>query len=81
MYFDFEDYHPSLEHLDRALTQLGVAHETPIDVAVSGSRTGDLARVLTRPLVRDADAVVISIGGNDLHGDARARLMLRSRRG
>ena len=22
MYFDFEDYHPSLEHLDRALTQL-----------------------------------------------------------
>ena len=62
-------------HLDRALTQLGVAHESPVDVAVSGSRTAQLARVLTRRVVRDADAIVISIGGNDLYGDSRARLM------
>ena len=62
-------------HLDRALTQLGIAHETPVDIAISGSVTQDLARVLTRPLVRDADAVVISIGGNDLYGSSRARLL------
>jgi lysophospholipase L1-like esterase len=66
-------------HLDRALTQLGVAHNTPADVAISGSRTSQLARVLERPrcraLVREADAIVISIGGNDLYGDSRARLL------
>jgi lysophospholipase L1-like esterase len=62
-------------HLDRALTCLGVAHETPLDLAISGSRTWQLARVLTRERIRDADAIIISIGGNDLYGDSRARLL------
>jgi len=62
-------------HLDRALTQIGVEHQTLVDVAISGSVTRDLARVLERPLVRDADAIVISIGGNDLYGDSQRRLM------
>ena len=39
-------------HLDGALTQLGIAHGTPVDLAISGSRTWQLARVLTR-LARD----------------------------
>src|SRR4051794_15008148 len=33
------------QHLDRALACLGIAHEATIDVAISGSRTGNLARV------------------------------------
>jgi lysophospholipase L1-like esterase len=66
-------------HLDRELARLGIAHETPVDVAISGSRTRNLARVLAQPRVRalvaDADAIVLSIGGNDLYGDSRARLL------
>jgi lysophospholipase L1-like esterase len=65
-------------HLDLELARLGIAHEAPIDLAISGSRTWQLARVLARPrsraLVAKADAVVLSIGGNDLYGDSRARL-------
>lgn len=66
-------------HLDHELARLGIAHETPADVAISGSRTRDLARVLAQPRVRalvaNADAIVLSIGGNDLYGDSRARLL------
>lgn len=70
-----ESYISFAAHLDRALAQLGIAHGTPVDLAISGSRTWQLARVLTRERVRDADAIVISIGGNDLYGDSRARLL------
>jgi len=66
-------------HLDRELASLGIAHEATIDLAISGSRTWQLARVLaqtrSRELIAKADAVVLSIGGNDLYGDSRARLL------
>jgi lysophospholipase L1-like esterase len=66
-------------HLDRELASLGIAHEATIDLAISGSRTWQLARVLaqtrSRALVAKADAIVLSIGGNDLYGDSRARLL------
>jgi lysophospholipase L1-like esterase len=66
-------------HLDRELTRLGIAHEPTVDLAISGSRTRQLARVITQPgaraLMAKADAVVVSIGGNDLYGDSRARLL------
>ena len=49
-----------------------------INLAVNGSRTGDVARVLrlrsARSEVRAADAVVLSIGGNDLFGDQLSKL-------
>ena len=48
------------------------------NLAVNGSRTWDVARVLrlhnAKSAVRSADAVVISIGGNDLFGDQFAKL-------
>lgn len=64
-------------HLDRELTRLGIAHQATVDLAISGSRTRQLARVLarSRAVVAKADAVVLSIGGNDLYGDSRARLL------
>jgi len=65
-------------HLDRELTRLGIAHQATIDLAISGSRTWQLARALaqtrSRALVAKADAIVLSIGGNDLYGDSRARV-------
>jgi lysophospholipase L1-like esterase len=65
--------------LDRELDGLGIAHLASTDAAVSGSRTWQLAARLLVPRVRElarkADAIVVSIGGNDLYGDGRARLL------
>ena len=56
--------------LDRELDQLGIAHVASADAAVTGSRTWQLATRLLVPRVRElarkADAIVVSIGGNDL---------------
>jgi len=64
-------------HLDRELTRLGIVHDATIDLAISGSRTANLARVIAakRALIANADAIVVSIGGNDLYGDSTARLL------
>jgi len=49
-----------------------------LNFGVNGARTGVvldlLRRADVRGAVRDADLVVVSIGGNDLYGDALARL-------
>jgi len=58
-------------HLDRELARLGIVHAAPLDLAQGGSRTWNLSRVS----VTGADAIVVSIGGNDLYGDSRARLL------
>lgn len=42
------------------------------NLGIDGARTRDVLRLLRKPIV--ADAVVISIGGNDLYGDSIARL-------
>jgi len=66
------------QHLDEELTRLQVAHEATVDLAVNGSRTWDVARVLRATTagsaLKRADVVVLSIGGNDLYGDSLARL-------
>ena len=50
-----------------------------VNAAVNGSRTWNLDALLGRrdvaALVRRADAIVVSIGGNDLFGDRRAQLL------
>src|SRR5215212_3232243 len=50
-----------------------------VNAAVNGSRTWNLDAVLGRrdvaAIVRRADAIVVSIGGNDLFGDRRAQLL------
>jgi lysophospholipase L1-like esterase len=52
-------------------------HGPVLDLAISGSRTWQLAHVVAsrRDAIARADTIVISIGGNDLFGDPRARLM------
>jgi len=42
------------------------------NLGVNGARTWDVLRLLRKPIV--ADAIVLSIGGNDLYGDSIARL-------
>jgi lysophospholipase L1-like esterase len=48
------------------------------NLGINGARTYDVARLLrtpgTRATIRSADAVILSIGGNDLFGDRLARL-------
>lgn len=50
-----------------------------VNAAVNGSRTWNLDAILARrevaTAVRGADAIVVSIGGNDLFGDRRAQLL------
>jgi lysophospholipase L1-like esterase len=65
--------------IDRELARLGIAHDAVIDAAINGSRTWQLASAVVQPRVRElvarADAIVVSIGGNDLYGDSRARML------
>jgi len=48
------------------------------NLGINGARTRDILRLLTRSTaraaIRTADVVVLSIGGNDLYGDPRARV-------
>ena len=44
-----------------------------VNAAVNGSRTWNVDAMLSRVSLRDVDAVVVSIGGNDLYGDRRAQ--------
>ncbi|HEV2718493.1 MAG TPA: GDSL-type esterase/lipase family protein [Thermoanaerobaculia bacterium] len=42
------------------------------NLGINGARTRDVLRLLRTPVI--ADAVILSIGGNDLYGDSVARL-------
>jgi lysophospholipase L1-like esterase len=42
------------------------------NLGINGARTWDVLRLLRKPII--ADAIVLSIGGNDLYGDSLARL-------
>ncbi len=65
--------------IDVELERLGIAHMASADIAISGSRTSQLAARLRlsrmTELARHADAVIVSIGGNDLFGDKMARFL------
>ena len=58
--------------LDAELKKRGVNARRTYNVAVNGARTADLELVLQRPnvrqLLRDSNAIIVSIGGNDLWG-------------
>jgi lysophospholipase L1-like esterase len=64
-------------NLDILLSERDPAHRPAANLAVSGSRTPELLRLLERDslraIVSRADLVVISIGGNDLFGAAGGR--------
>ena len=49
------------------------------NLGINGARTTDVLRLLQTPAankaISNADAVVVSIGGNDLYGDSVARLL------
>lgn len=66
-------------HLDAELTRAGIAHTPTINAAMNGARTWHMASRLRDRKVRDevkhATVLVVSIGGNDLFGDSRARLL------
>src|SRR5882724_3810977 len=50
-----------------------------LNAGINGARTWNVLALLDRPAIRttlaSADAVVLSIGGNDLYGDTPARLL------
>ena len=58
--------------LDAELKRRGVKARRTYNVALNGARTPDLLRLLDRPnvqqLLRDSNAIIVSIGGNDLWG-------------
>lgn len=63
-------------HLDARLHALGVHAARVRNLGINGARTANVLRLLHQAnAVRAADAVVVSIGGNDLYGDAVARLL------
>ncbi|MGZ5446222.1 MAG: GDSL-type esterase/lipase family protein [Thermoanaerobaculia bacterium] len=65
--------------LDTELRELGIRAAAVVNLGVNGARTADLQKLLTqtaaRSTVRTADILIVSIGGNDLYGDPRARLL------
>lgn len=65
--------------LDDALTVLGIRSAPTANLGIDGARTGVVRRLLekktAREAIRTADAVIVSIGGNDLYGDSLARLL------
>ncbi len=60
--------------LDQELRRRGTRARRTINLGVNGARTPDLLRQLERPnvqeLLRQANVIVVSIGGNDLWGGA-----------
>lgn len=58
--------------LDAELKKKRVPARRTYNVAVNGARTGDLLEVLKRPnvrlMLREANVIIVSIGGNDLWG-------------
>lgn len=58
--------------LDQELRRRNVKARRTYNVAVNGARTRDLLQMLDRPnvqqLLRESNAIIVSIGGNDLWG-------------
>lgn len=65
--------------LDERLRTAGIQSSSTTNLGVNGARTGVVRNVLrresTRAALRRADAVIVSVGGNDLYGDSNARLL------
>jgi lysophospholipase L1-like esterase len=65
--------------LDDALVTLGMRTAPTVNLGIDGARTGVVQQLLNQPTaqsaLRAADAVIVSIGGNDLYGDSIARLL------
>jgi lysophospholipase L1-like esterase len=59
--------------LDAELRRRNVPARRTVNIAVNGARTADLLRQIdsanVRQLLREANTIVVSIGGNDLWGD------------
>jgi len=64
-------------NLDAELKKMGRKRRLPVNIAVNGARTPDLLAQLgsanVQKLVSESNVIVVSIGGNDLFGDAEAR--------
>lgn len=63
---------------DRELQRLGIRASHTLNLGINGARTAIVRRHLrredVRAAIRTADALILSIGGNDLYGDQRSRL-------
>lgn len=63
--------------LSEELKRRHIAAKPVVNVAVNGARTPDLLQVLesrnVRTIIAQSNVVIISIGGNDLWGDAQMR--------
>jgi len=61
--------------LGEALDAAHRKHAPIVNLAVNGARTKDLIETLTSPnvlrLIAESGVIVVSIGGNDLHGEGR----------
>ena len=66
--------------LDRELVSRGARFDRTFNLGINGARTRDVLRLLRSPkaqaVLRAADAVVVSIGGNDLYGDSLSRALV-----
>ncbi|MGZ7030606.1 MAG: GDSL-type esterase/lipase family protein [Thermoanaerobaculia bacterium] len=64
---------------DHQLESLGIRASAAINLGINGARTSTvrvlLAREAVRSAIRTADVLIVSIGGNDLYGNASARLL------
>lgn len=64
-------------HLLDELTAKKVTTAPPVNIAIAGAQTGDLLEQMesnnVRELIGQANLIVVSIGGNDLHGETRDR--------
>jgi len=60
--------------LDQELRRRGARARKTVNLGINGARTPDLLRQLDRPniqqLLREANVIILSIGGNDLWGGA-----------
>ena len=61
--------------LERELSALHIDAAPVANLGINGARTTDILRVFRRdPRIAEADAIIVSIGGNDLYGDTLARV-------
>jgi lysophospholipase L1-like esterase len=63
--------------LDHELRLRGIAAEPVLNLGINGARTFNVHALLARKraALLHADIAIVSIGGNDLYGDTRARLL------